>query len=418
MLISSLYARFFHMHYSMPVGLCLSLILTFNVKSAEITNEQLSEKMSLVMNYFKTSEYNVNYFWVSDIESPFHSFAIDLLKDNVNNVTAYPNNTVRFGATKVLDYYFVGLKDKSLCWSKILDFSNCKLTHPKQSIEGRADWVYWQAKDYKAFFKLAYLHNNSELLRQLSKYKQFSYETAYDHEIQGLTDHLLSLLDSNLQYSRRFMNESHASYSGFNQGKIVQALIEADEYTNIGAELTFICENYVHSSEGVYNHWATSVIGYLNCLNYQQKNDFEFKYIVAIKMQELYQRLPMSNGKIPYIIDKNHSNYPSFKATYQTWDLLYLVQIDKLLELNTGLNNYFDIAYQEALNVNYGLYFANNLESALIMEHNNVDQKFDQAIRILNNLHSVNDIDNIKHALSLVRVIVLLRVWNDSRLFL
>tara|TARA_R110002072_G_scaffold297873_3_gene471060 strand:+ start:405 stop:1556 length:1152 start_codon:yes stop_codon:yes gene_type:complete len=381
------------------------------IASANYRDEgELERVMALAMSYMLESPYYIDGFWVSDSDSPSHYKKINLIKNNLFLLENTPDETVRFGEETVLGLYFVGLIDKSLCWSETKDFTNCIVTKEKDSHPNKNDWIYMKAENFSAHFRMAYLHNNTRMLEELAKYQSLTANNSYIDEINFLYEHIESLAGSDNLYRRQFFTDAESRYDGFNQGKIVKALFTSQNYVSSLSHLSDICQNFVHTSEGVYNHWSSSVIGKILCMRITNQQDYSFKYSVVIKLQELYGLIEEYDGKIPYTM---HPQPPIFRNTYQTWDLLYLTQIENLLEVETGLKEYFPLAFQEAIKVDYYQFQANNLESAMNMDYLYTPEIVSNIEGQLNRLQNTTQIKNFNHAIGIIRVVGLLLSYNS-----
>jgi len=89
--------------------------------------------------------------------------------------------------------------------------------------------------------------------------------------------------------------------------------------------------------------------------NYATLND-EIELLISIIIQ--------FSGKIPYIIDESNPNYPDFRPTYQPYDTFLLCLMANFSIYEIEFDQYFDFAFNEAINTNYGQQFANNTAAA------------------------------------------------------
>lgn len=127
-----------------------------------------------------------------------------------------------------------------------------------------------------------------------------------------------------------------------------------------------LAKSYEFSTEGVWNHWQGAVIG-----NYVQARVLgdSVRNLARIRpeMERLRTEVQRHDGKMPYVMDRNHPEYPDFRETYQTLMTMYLAKMSAKtsLEVRVPSSYQWPLVWSEAIDMNHSVYWANNNAAAL-----------------------------------------------------
>jgi hypothetical protein len=141
---------------------------------------------------------------------------------------------------------------------------------------------------------------------------------------------------------------------------MVQSLLMQAIYKHLGqkknaeleAALDGLARGFKHTTEGVWNHWSNSTIGRMirDEVLEEERLDYE---AFRTSLDTLYQQIDRFDGKIPYIQDASHPQFPDFRETYQTYDTSLLARMSQFAQVPMKFDQYFPQAFEKAKRTNY-----------------------------------------------------------------
>ena len=174
-------------------------------------------------------------------------------------------------------------------------------------------------------------------------------------------------IDTNGQWLRYTAVDPVPKYIGMSQSilmRVMQKYLNLIEDRHLDSVLTTLAVTFVHTTEGVYNHWSNSRIGEM--IRDQVLGTTLTDYVrLHNELELLYSRMTGFEGKIPYRMDSNDPLYPDFRPAYQSYDTFLLSLMSNYSESDIGFAPYFNMSFTEAVQSEYEQSIANNTGAAV-----------------------------------------------------
>lgn len=236
-----------------------------------------------------------------------------------------------------------------------------------ENVKGLPHWYATQITDSTVVLRYAGARFNAFVVRSLLRMYQATGNYRYLRNAKRRVDALLDELE-NGKWMRLRRSDPEMEYIARVNSFVLQA---AARHAEVAGEkydprLRDMARSYSFTDEGVWNHWSSATIGLAiraRILN----RPFTGRGKIESALDTLHAQIRRHDGKIPYIQDPSHPAYPDFRGTYQTLDAMVLARMTAKTSVEVGiLSSYlWPLIWGNAIDVNYGNYWANNTVTAL-----------------------------------------------------
>ncbi len=247
------------------------------------------------------------------------------------------------------------------------DFENAVEVKVLEEIPGIEKWFVSRISNEEICFNYGWLYSNSWYAEALISMFLITNKQEYLDKAESLLLTISNYVDDNGKWYRYTLLDGEKKYIAMSQSILMQAIykfISTSQNDELEELILTLSESYSPGTEGVYNHWSNSCIGEMirdKVLHYTQ-TDYDK---LLEKLALLYSRIEDFNGNIPYRMDENDPLYPDFRETYQTYDTYLLALMSNHSLIDIEFNQYFNMTFNESIDINYDAYFANNTLAAL-----------------------------------------------------
>ena len=219
---------------------------------------------------------------------------------------------------------------------------------------------------------------NALISRSLLRMYEETQRTSYLHQAGEIMDALLNQVDDNSGlWLRLRKSDSEPVYIARVNSFLLLSSLRYSQAADVpySTQLRSLAASYEFTDEGVWNHWQSAVLG-LFAKSEILGTDLAIRAQLEEDLGELQSQIQRHDGKIPYVMDSGSNAYPDFRSTYQTLDARLLARLgaETNLEPNILNSDLWALVWDDAVNVNYASYWANNIATPLyVLRGSNVD---------------------------------------------
>ena len=297
---------------------------------------------------------------VGDIAHPAHRYVLDLAP--LDSTIVNPPPEAGYQATSQLAGYHVVVSQdlKQAFLSPTQNFSrSTRLALGDEAVPAVNLHFLKEITTSRVVFQYSDIHDVVDFGDALMDAYHIFRAPRYLERTRVLLHGVMARLTPDGRWVRRYSNEPGSPYTGMDQGLVMALAQRFLRYTfdpTILEGLNRLTNSFDHTTEGVYNHWTNSVIGQIIASRRLGQSPLTTNAEIRSTLDVLYAKVDANGGKIPY----NMKGDPSFKATYQSYDVMLLTNLSRHAPQDIGLPTIFDSAFAEAVKVNYGRYGAYN----------------------------------------------------------
>lgn len=315
-------------------------------------------------------------FYLFPFSSPLHRVSLSLepvfrnydnLPEHVDSESAelFRNHYVVFDSSKKVAYF-----------SSSLDFADAFPIGLGSETVPNVQWYFVDADESSVTFQYGFMYINAWISDALLLMSDVIDRERYRQLSRDILWAMAKDINSDGKFYRRFNRGSDTPgyYNGMSQGILMRAfhnyLKREDDQAILGA-FCHMAEGYKHTAEGVWNHWTNSIIAGImrdEAFGTQEVNTSSIHNWVKNTLGGYIRQF---DGKIPKEMKRTAPNFPTFSATYQTYDVNLLMLFDEYLSHSSGFtDDLFKKTFKKAKVKNYGSFFGNNTNTLWLMAKN------------------------------------------------
>jgi len=331
------------------------------------TKQELVEQFDKNLAWLNKETINRPYY-VFSLTHPLHHVNIDL----VPVTQAYKNlpEGISFVANEQFRGYHIAINEtlNKVFLSESLDFSNATPAGIGAEAHPITQWFIADVNQQQVTFQYGFMYMNAWIAEALLSMYDITSNDIYLDQARDILWSTVRFIEPNGKFLRRFNTASDfpGYYNGMTQGILMRVLysyLSKKPDTSLNGAFCHMAEGYVHTAEGVWNHWTNSMIGGILKDRAFGTNEVNHVYIRQ-KLNTLYGYINEFGGKIPKEMKRTAPYFPSFSESYQTYDVYLLALLQGYLSISTDFDkSEYYRAFELAKNVNYDHYFGNNTKT-------------------------------------------------------
>jgi len=344
-------------------------LFSFGLDSTQIL--KLNKRYNEIINYWEENGVRSNAgYIITEKDKKYHEICLNHCSISQQRYTNIPDGCEYCTEKMFRDYHVLINGDlESIYLSKTTDFKNYQEVEVGEVLDGVEKWFLTDISKDSVKFNYGWLYPNAWFAESLIDMYNITGKEKYLLNAENLLELTCKYLDENGKWYRLTALDKEPVYIAQRQSIFMRVLYKFLLNKNnqlINESLVLAAKNYEHTDEGVYNHWTNSRIGGIIRDQFLGEERTDYDQIIET-LEILYNRIEKYEGKIPYCINENNSQYPDFKETYQTYDTYLLSLLSHYSNMDIGFDEYFDMAFNEAIDKNIGPYLANNLRAVLYL---------------------------------------------------
>lgn len=300
--------------------------------------------------------------------------------------------------------------------SPITNFVEAQSAGLNDEIPGVDKWFLKEISSSKLVFQYGWLYTNAWFAESLIDAYDIISDVAYIRKAGKILKSTATYIDTSGQWLRYTGVDPYPKYIGMSQSILMRVLLkylDLREDVYLDSILSSLAVSYVHTTEGVYNHWSNSRVGEMIRDKVLDVHLTDYDRVQS-ELSVLYSRIVEFDGKIPYLMSADNPRYPDFRPTYQCYDTFLLSLMSYYSEIDIGFWYYFEMTFQEAIKSNYGQSFTNNNSAALYI-HKSYGIKNDDFMQSQHDASFISTLPTgIREAVSKLQAIATLLQYGKS----
>lgn len=356
-------------HIFICVILIINQLLASVLDSSQIS--KITNRYEEIIDYWEKNGVRSNSgYIITEKDDKYHEICLNYTSICQQEFKNIPDGCVYCTEKIFRDYYILIKEDLgNIYLSKTTDFENSQEINIGEEVKGLEKWFLTEINEDSIKFNYGWLYPNAWFAESLIDMYYITGKEKYLLKAEKILELTCKYLDSDGKWYRFTALDEKPIYIAQRQSIFIRTLYKLMFYKQnnmIRKSLEIASRSYEHTDEGVYNHWTNSRIGGIIRDRFLGVVRTDYNKISEV-LEILYKRIRKYEGKIPYGINENNSQFPDFKETYQTYDTYLLSLLSYYSAIDIGFDKYFDMAFEESIDKNSGPYLANNLRAVLYL---------------------------------------------------